>query len=124
PFLVYPIGDLDDDPEDLIEFAGLSPQPKASGFHRQRGLATIWIFRLNRKWLQKDRALEILRLYLALERSGRLPRDAVARKAEKVVEFMSSPRARHANCLRSYRRLYVSDRAAAERIFHACANLM
>jgi hypothetical protein len=124
PFLLYPIGDADDDPQDLIEFAGLSPQPKGTGFRRQRALVTIWIFQLNRKWLQKDRALEIMRYYLALERCARPPRDAIARAAKKIVEYMSSPPARHANCLRSFRRLYDSDRAAAERIFHACTRLM
>lgn len=28
PFLIYPIGDLDEDPEDLITFNGVSPIPK------------------------------------------------------------------------------------------------
>jgi hypothetical protein len=32
-FLIYPIGSIDDDPEDLIEFVGVSPQAKAiAGF--------------------------------------------------------------------------------------------
>jgi thiol-disulfide isomerase/thioredoxin len=124
PYLLYPIGQIDEDPEDLIEFAGLSPQAKAAGFRRKRALVTIWLFQLNRKWLQKDRALEIMRYYLALERSTRVPRDQVVVSAEIVVRYMSSARARHANCLRSYRRLYEADRAAAERIFHNCARLM
>ena len=124
PFLLYPIGDADDDPQDLIEFAGLSPQAKGTGLQRQRALVTIWFFQLNRKWLQKDRALEIMRLYLALERSDRSPRDTIARAAKKIVEHMGSPRARHANCLRSFRRLFDSDPAAAERIFHACTRLV
>ena len=40
-YLLYPLGDLDDDPEELIEFHGLSPQAKASrGFKRKRALVT------------------------------------------------------------------------------------
>jgi hypothetical protein len=124
PFLLYPIGDIDDDPEDLIEFAGLSPQAKGTGFGRRRALVTIWLFDLNRKWLRKDRALEIMRYFLALERAQRSPRDQVARDSERIIRYLGSPRARHANCLRSFRRLYDSDRAAAERIFHACARLV
>ena len=49
PFLLYPIGDADDDPEDLIEFAGLSPQARGTGFRKQRALVTIWLFDLNGK---------------------------------------------------------------------------
>lgn len=124
PFLLFPIGSIDVDPEDLIEFAGLSPQAKGAGFRRQRALVTIWLFQLNRKWLQKDRAIEITRYYLALELSRRSPHNATARHAEKVVRSMESRRARHANCLRSFRRLYDSDRTAAERIFRKCARLL
>jgi hypothetical protein len=124
PFLLYPIGDIDDDPEDLIEFAGLSPQAKGTGFRRQRALVTIWLFDLNRKWLQKDRAMEIMRYFLALERMKRSPRDRIVRDSERIIRYMSSPSARHANCLRSFRRLYDADRAAAERIFRACTRLV
>ena len=38
PYILYPLANLDEDPEDLIEFAGLSPQAKATGFRRQRAL--------------------------------------------------------------------------------------
>jgi hypothetical protein len=124
PFLPYPIGDTDDDPEDLIEFAGLSPQAKGTGFRRQRALVTIWLFDLNRKWLQKDRAKAIMAYFLALQIAGRKPRDKLARDAEKVVRQMGSPSEAHANCLSSFRRLYDSDRAGAQRIFDNCARLM
>ena len=92
PFLLYPIGDTDDDPEDMIEFAGLSPQVKGTGFRRQRALVTIWLFDLNGKWRQKDRAMEIMRYFLALERMGRSPRDKIARSSERIVQYMTSPR--------------------------------
>ena len=89
PFLLYPIGDTDDDPEDMIEFAGLSPQVKGTGFRRQRALVTIWLFDLNGKWRQKDRAMEIMRYFLALERMGRSPRQdrPIFRKDRPVHDF-------------------------------------
>jgi hypothetical protein len=124
PFVLYPIGDTDEDPEDLLEFAGLSPQAKATGFRRQRALVMIWLFKLNRKWLQKDRAKAIITYFLALEMAGRKPRDKIARDAEKIIRGMESPSVAHASCLRSFRRLYDSDRPGAERIFRACARLM
>ena len=47
-FLLYPIGSLDDDPETIIEFYGLSPRPvAATGLKRQRALVTIEFFRLD-----------------------------------------------------------------------------
>ena len=55
-----------------------------------------------------------------LEMTARKPHNAVAISAAKIVSYMSSRRARHANCLRSYRRLYDSDKAAAAGIFHTC----
>ena len=68
--------------------------------------------------------MEIMRYFLALERMGRSPRDKIARTSERIVQDMTSPRARHANCLRSFRRVYDSDRSAAERVFHACTRLV
>jgi hypothetical protein len=42
PFLICPIGDFDDAPEDLIRFHGVSPQPVAAkGHNRERALVTI-----------------------------------------------------------------------------------
>lgn len=38
PYLIFPLGDLDDDPADLIMFHGLSPQPRRHGFDRLRAL--------------------------------------------------------------------------------------
>ena len=94
PFLLYPIGDTDDDPEDLIEFAGLSPQAKGAGFRRQRALVTIWLFELNRQWLQKDRAMEISRYFLALELArGDRPETRSLETPRRVIQYMDSPSA-------------------------------
>lgn len=124
PYLLYPISDLDDDPEDLIAFAGITAQAKGRGFHLHRALVMIWVFQLNRAWLQKDRAAKIVALYLALEMSQRMPRNSVVRDAVKVACYMTSSAAPYANCLRSFRRLYEADQPAAERIYRKCARLV
>ena len=71
PYLIFPLGDLDDDPEDLITFYGLSPQPRRNGFDRLRALVTIELLGLDdhrkRKGLLLARARAIEKLYIALD---------------------------------------------------------
>jgi hypothetical protein len=128
PLLPYPIGSLDEDPESLIVFHGLSPRPKAGDFSRQRAQVAIAIFQLNnsrrRGELFEDRARQIITLYLALERRDRASHVRVVRESEKVVRYYTSNRAPHANCLRSFHRLYQSDRTAAERIYRRAVKLL
>lgn len=46
--MIYPIGDFDTDPEDLIAFHGASPQAKApGGIDQHRALVTIAFFKLD-----------------------------------------------------------------------------
>jgi len=120
-FLIYPIGDLDDDPEMLIEFDGISPQAQGTGFNRLRALATIELFRLDdwrtRKSLIQDRAESIEKLWFALrQRDGGGPAVDVD-AAKKAVTRMTSPRYRHANCLRSFHRLYQKNPAEARSVY-------
>ena len=66
--LIYPISDVDVDPEVLIDFHGLSPKSKiSSGFPCHRALVTIEVFQLDnwrrRKELNKDRAEWLEKLY-------------------------------------------------------------
>ena len=103
PYLIYPLGDLDDDPEELITFHGLSPQPGRNGFDRLRALVTIELLGLDdhrrRKGLLLDRARAIERLYFALD--GTSPEAAAV-----VTRLTTSPDEPHANCLRSFERLW------------------
>ncbi len=128
PFLPYPIGGFDEDPESLIEFRGLTPRPKADGFGRQRALVAIAIFQLNnsrrRGELFEDRARQIVTLYLALQGREQGSSARMVRQSEKLVRYYTSDRAPHANCLRSFHRLYQSDRPAAENIFRLAAKLL
>jgi hypothetical protein len=130
PFLIYPLSDIDQDPEELIEFHGLSPEAKvSSGFRRCRGLVTIWFFRLDdwrqRKELNKDRAEFLEKLLWALRQRDRptsSPNEM--QEALQAIKRLTSKRFRHSNCLRSFSRLYESDRTEAEAIYAKVADFL
>jgi hypothetical protein len=120
--LIYPIGGVDTDPEDLIEFQGISPQAKAAaGLDRLRAMITIEIFRLDdwrkRRSLIHDRFEWIEKLWWALQRRdrGAPPNDVI--DAKKAIARLTSSSFRHANCLRSFHRLYEGNRGEAERVY-------
>ena len=116
PKLLYPIGRLDIDPEDVITFDGIFPRIEATDEQlKQRGLVTIAFFRLDdvfgRKNLLKERALVIVALYAMLVKAERGDADARA-----TVDTMLLPTEAHANCARSFHRLFRSDRPGADEI--------
>ena len=115
-YLIYPISDIDEDPEDLIEFEGLSPRAKQSdGFGRKRALVTIELFELERESLHKQRAKNIWLLFQCLQLIE--GDDPIAQTEGKAVaDHMTSEKREHANCLRSFRRLYRRNFAKASSI--------
>ena len=110
PWLLYPIGDLDVDPEDVISFYGILPQSTS-----QRGLVTIIFFDLDnaieRKQLMKERAILIVCLCRQLQMAQRS-----CAKATAFVEKACAETEPHTNCARSFVRLFQSDQAAAGRV--------
>jgi hypothetical protein len=123
-FLIYPIGSIDDDPEDLIEFEGVSPQAKAAaGFDRLRAMVTIEIFRLadwrERKPLIQDRLEWIEKLLWALRQRDRGGPPNDVSNAKKAIAQLTSPTFRHANCLRSFKRLYDCNPGEAEKLYES-----
>jgi len=119
-YLIYPVGDIDADPEELIEFHGLSPQAKhADGFGRKRALITIEIFHLddegNRPYLFKKRAETIWILFKCLQQ---IDNGNPTEKAEGqlVADHLTSARSEHTNCMRCFRNLYATDFAKAKTI--------
>ena len=127
-YLIYPIGDLDDDPETLIEFHGTSPLPVVDdGFKRHRALVTIGFFKLDdpekRKNLFRDRALIIMALFPLLQETTRgTASERVAACAK--VDAALNPKLRHLNCAKSYRRLFERDAAQAEAVYEAAQKLI
>lgn len=113
PFLIYPLGDLDDDPAELITFYGNMPRPAhRSGPRNRRARVTIDFFELHtREDLLEERATWILGLWTALRlvQTG-TPQDRTL--AEGHVQRSISPQAPHANCLRAFHAL--AEQSAAE----------
>jgi hypothetical protein len=115
PFLLFPIGALDEDPEEILTFDGLSPVPKVQEGHRmRRAIITIDFFALaEREELLRGRAEQIVSLYLALSWAG----DPVIREiADRAVTSLLSSASEHTSCARAFHRLYSSDLARATEI--------
>lgn len=122
PLLVYPIGDTDDDPEQIIAFSGWTPQAKSgNGFDRMRALSMIELFGLNdweqRKELLVGRARQIQLLYLNLAAIDENSNPVVVRAAKANARRMLLDSEPHSNCLRSFVRLYREDPAQAQAFF-------
>ncbi|NJL29049.1 MAG: hypothetical protein HC897_14765 [Thermoanaerobaculia bacterium] len=128
PYLIYPLGDFDADPEALIAFHGVSPQAvAASGHERWRALVTIEFFRLDdalaRKSLVRERAAVIVALYpqLAACDGGNA---ADKKVAKKIVAGYTAPAAPHTSCARSFEKLFLSDRETARALYEAAADFI
>lgn len=129
PYLIYPIGDFDDDPEHLISFYGVSPRPVAkSGHKRKRALVTIEFFNLDneskRKNLFRDRATVIVALFPQLEKLAAGAKGKEKREAQELVDGFTSANSMHANCARSYRRTFETDPAEARALFEAAVRFI
>lgn len=112
PFLVYPLGDLDDDPAEVITFRGITAiAAKRTGSRRRRADVTIQFFRLNtREELLRERARLLDSLGNLLETIND-PASSAARvaTARQTVRRMVRPDAEHSACVAAMTRLYVSD---------------
>ncbi len=123
PYLIYPIGAIDEDPETLMHFNGASPTPRTatSDFSLHRALVTIEFFKLGdpvaRKNLFRERAQIIITLAMLLDiLNNTSATDAKKQRAQKLIAGYTDQNAPHTNCARSFARLYNSNREAAEKI--------
>jgi hypothetical protein len=125
PYLIYPLGDWDDDPEDLIGFVGIVPVPKKTrGFGRQRAEVTIKFFELNaedagREELGRERARQLVALDDALAILELKPPAARKRTALGDIERLLRSSSPHASCVRSALALYKRDPQQAGDLFTA-----
>lgn len=121
PYLLYPLGNLDDDPEQVLTFDGIVPKPsKRSGHSRRRAMVTIDFFELDtREELLRGRAEKIRELKLALIIKDSNASPANRALAERTIADLQSENSSHCNCVRSFLRLYRRDRLRAEEIFQA-----
>lgn len=119
PFLPFPLGDTDTDPEELIAFDGILAVPSSPDLDShewRRAAVTIDFFALNeREELRRERAALMKGTYFALR--FRDDDDDVTREtARRWLTDIDTPGQPHANCLRSFVRLYRDDRPRAVEI--------
>jgi hypothetical protein len=118
PLLIYPIGDLDNNPEDLITFEGCIPVPTArtkKSYKYRRARVTIDFFGLAlRDELVFDRLQAIIHLWAILKKLKKGKSAPEKREGEEEVEIAVADGSLQANCARSYRDLYRRNRRRAE----------
>lgn len=125
PYLLYPIGDIDADPEDLIEFHGLSPMAKhSSGHNLDRALVTIQFFNLDDPsdphGLFHGRSVIISGLFPILQRA--MVDGGEALVLQKVKDLpLGMP---HRNCANSFGRLFLADESKAKEIYEKAVTLV
>lgn len=115
PYLCYPIGMFDDDPQALIRFEGIVPVPAgARGRRRRRGQVIINFFGLaEREGLLIERSITLLSLHLALVHRDDDGDPLTAAVATHLLGTLTADHAAHANCARSFVGLWDEDHEAA-----------
>lgn len=119
PYLIYPLGSLDDDPEALITYRGILPIPKhRSGHKYRRARITIDLFELDRREDLRRLRADILRnLWLAcctLQRRRSSQQDV--QLARSIMDYARSPQTSQTACARAFVDLCQTD-AATARLF-------
>jgi hypothetical protein len=128
PYLIYPIGEIDEDPEKIIEFYGTSPRPASQEQHmRERALVTIEFFKLDepqgRKNLFRERSLVLMGLYPLLQKtlSASITDRSAAQATVDSLLVLNLP---HLNCAKSFKRLFARDPAEAKSVYDAAVQFM
>jgi hypothetical protein len=121
-FLLYPIGNLDKDPEKIITFQGMIPIPvaKKDTDDYKRAQVTIDFFRLSiqREDLIRERALIIKALFIAYRHKDSTdPIDK--RDALLTIKMALSDSDPHTNCARSFYQVCEKDFALASKYYEA-----
>ena len=118
PHLIYPIGNLDDNPEDLITYRGILPIPKYRRGHKhRRARVTIDLFALDiREDLLRLRAEIIQTIWLAFcTISTRNVNNENAQLALQIIDRARSPRTSQTACARVFYDLCQNDAINARR---------
>jgi len=119
PYLIFPLGGLDDDPETLITFMdckAVPARPSSDVYAWNRARITIAFFLLNDPSREDQLILErAIRLDLLGYKIEKFERSSEAERAAawKWVIAEGYETQSHANCVRSLIRLYLQDPAKA-----------
>ncbi len=119
PFLLYPIGDFDDDPENLIDWEGFVPIPKIAksddAFRFHRAQVNIEFFKLDGRHDVRRGCAEQIRLvwrtFLLLKIPEEKPQAQAFLEACKTDSSLT-----HAACVRAFLRLVASDVQKAKQV--------
>jgi hypothetical protein len=120
--LLYPIADIDDDPEDVITFQGIIAVPKnKKGIKHRRARVTIDFFELDvgREELLLERALMLKALFLAMEDLETAIKPWRRKAAEQTVALAVSESSAHTNCARAFVEVYKSNADLAAQYYEA-----
>lgn len=122
PFLCYPIGVLDDDPETLIDFVGTVARPaRARGHKRRRAEVIIEFFKLNsRDELHFERASAISLVGVALEK---IERNEQVERFQRLLLGAQADNQPHASCKRAFVKLWDDDRPLAKQLLEGAQEL-
>jgi hypothetical protein len=125
-WLIYPLGDGDDDPEDILTFNGIIPRPRyTSGEKSNRAQVIIDFFRLDiREELRQERATLLVALYLALDGANNNSDTVTRSDYAKFIKCLTARGAPHSNCLRSFLRFYENDPRQARRFFEEARDFL
>jgi hypothetical protein len=118
PYLIYPIGSLDDDPEALITYRGVLPVPRYKNGHRhRRARVTIDLFALDiREELLRLRAEVIQKVWLAfLTLHNHSVADGQTGLARRIIEVARSHQTSQSACARAFYDHCQRDAASAHR---------
>ena len=114
--LTYPLGNSDEDPEDLLTFEGAEaipkPDPTDDPLRWRRGLVMIDFFGLNRDGLQFNRASWLLKTVwpdVKLMRAGDL-------EANDNVDWLCSEQAPFTSCAKCFVDACAADPSAPDRL--------
>lgn len=123
PFLLYPLGELDEDPEEILTFNGINPVPKIrEGHPMRRAIVTIDFFALDERGdLLCGRAETIRSLYLALLWKERAD-SPLGDLADRAVVSLLSSASEHASCARCFHDLYRRDPQRAAELAQIAQN--
>lgn len=123
PFLCYPIGSVDEDPQKLITFDATTAVPVGRrGHKRRRGEVIIDFFSLNRRddlHIERARMIASLGNALDLISMGRR-----VSKNQMIVNDVLSPIAPHSACSNSYFELWKSDQDRAYEVLDLCIDFL
>jgi hypothetical protein len=112
PYLIYPLGDFDDDPENIIAFEGYLAVPRTPSnvdqYRYDRARVTIAFFRLNK---ERDdilvlRAKQLEDLLSKLEIMQGSNSAAKRKQVWQDIQRLGHEASHHAGCVRSLLRLY------------------